>query len=127
MKLKSYFAYSRQPIQMPYKAKPIEKKYFTIGEVAKDLGVATSLIRFWESQFDFINPKKNSKGNRKFTQDDLKKLKMVFHLVKEKGYTLQGANEHIKSHKDTIGTQADMINSLKKIKGFLEEMKSQLP
>jgi len=112
---------------MPYKAKPIEKKYFTIGEVAKDLGVATSLIRFWESQFDFISPKKNSKGNRKFTQDDLKKLKIVYHLVKEKGYTLSGAHEHIKTHKDKIETEAEMINSLKKIRGFLEEMKNQLP
>lgn len=112
---------------MPYKEKPIEKKYFTIGEVAKKLGVATSLIRFWESQFTFISPKKNKKGNRKFTQEDLKKIKLVYHLVKEKGYTLQGAQEHIKNHKETISTDAEMITSLKKIRGFLEEMKSQLP
>ncbi len=112
---------------MPYKAKPIEKKYFTIGEVAKELGVATSLIRFWESQFDFIKPKKNSKGNRKFTQDDLKKIKMVYHLVKEKGYTLQGAQDHIKQNKHSISDKAEMIASLKKIRGFLEDMKNQLP
>jgi len=112
---------------MPYKAKPIEKKYFTIGEVAKELGVATSLIRFWETQFSFINPKKNQKGNRKFTQEDLKKIKLVYHLVKEKGYTLQGAQEHIKNHKDTITNEAEMITSLKKIRGFLEEMRNKLP
>ena len=111
---------------MPYKAKPIEKKYFTIGEVAKELGVATSLIRFWETQFSFINPKKNQKGNRKFTQEDLKKIKLVYHLVKEKGYTLQGAQEHIKNHKDTITNEAEMITSLKKIRGFLEEMRNKL-
>ncbi|WP_420386982.1 MerR family transcriptional regulator [Roseivirga sp.] len=112
---------------MPYKEKPIIKKYFTIGEVAKELGVATSLIRFWETQFDFIRPKKNAKGNRKYTQDDLKKLKLVYHLVKEKGYTLQGAQEHIKQSKDSLDDKADMVESLKRIREFLMEMKNNLP
>ena len=112
---------------MPYKEKPIEKKYFTIGEVAKELGVATSLIRFWETQFDFIRPKKNAKGNRKYTQDDLKKLKLVHHLVKEKGYTLQGAYDHIKESKDSIDDTAEMVQSLKRIREFLVEMKNNLP
>ena len=112
---------------MPYKENHIVKKYFTIGEVAKELGVATSLIRFWESQFDFIRPKKNAKGNRKFTQEDLKKLKLVYHLVKEKGYTLSGAQEHIKQSKGSIDDKAEMVNSLKKIRSFLEEMKQNLP
>lgn len=112
---------------MPYKEKPIVKKYFTIGEVAKDLGVATSLIRFWETQFDFIRPKKNAKGNRKFTQDDLKKLKLVYHLVKEKGYTLQGAQDHIKSSKDSIDDTAELVESLQRVRSFLEEMKRNLP
>lgn len=112
---------------MPYKEKPVIKKYFTIGEVAKDLGVATSLIRFWETQFDFIRPKKNAKGNRKYTQDDLKKLKLVYHLVKEKGYTLQGAYEHIKQSKDSLDDTADMVESLKRIREFLVEMKNNLP
>ena len=112
---------------MPYKDKPIEKKYFTIGEVAKDLGVATSLIRFWETQFDFIKPKKNNKGNRKYTQDDLKKIKLVYHLVKEKGFTLQGAQDHIKSSSNRIEDKTEMIASLRKIRGFLEDMKNQLP
>ncbi|OEK04844.1 MerR family transcriptional regulator [Roseivirga misakiensis] len=112
---------------MPYKEKPIVKKYFTIGEVAKLLGVATSLIRFWETQFDFIRPKKNAKGNRKFTQDDLKKLKLVYHLVKEKGYTLQGAQEHIKNSKDSVDDKAEIIESLRNVRSFLEEMKKNLP
>ena len=112
---------------MPYKEKPIIKKYFTIGEVAKELGVATSLIRFWETQFDFIRPKKNAKGNRKFTQDDLKKLKLVYHLVKEKGYTLQGAQDHIKNSKHSIDDKAAVVESLQRIKSFLEEMKKNLP
>ncbi len=112
---------------MPYKEKPIVKKYFTIGEVARELGVATSLIRFWETQFDFIRPKKNAKGNRKFTQDDLKKLKLVYHLVKEKGYTLQGAQDHIKSSKDSIDDTAELVESLQRVRAFLEEMKKNLP
>ncbi len=112
---------------MPYKDKPIEKKYFTIGEVAKSLGEATSLIRFWETQFDFIKPKKNKKGNRKYTQDDLKKIKLVHHLVKEKGYTLQGAQDHIKTSANSIDENSEMIASLQKIKGFLKDMKDQLP
>ncbi len=112
---------------MPYKEKPIVKKYFTIGEVARELGVATSLIRFWETQFDFIRPKKNAKGNRKFTQDDLKKLKLVYHLVKETGYTLQGAQDHIKSSKDSIDDTAELVESLQRVRSFLEEMKRSLP
>ena len=112
---------------MPYKEKPIVKKYFTIGEVGRELGVATSLIRFWETQFDFIRPKKNAKGNRKFTQDDLKKLKLVYHLVKEKGYTLQGAQDHIKSSKDSIDDTAELVESLQRVRSFLEEMKRNLP
>lgn len=112
---------------MPYKEKPIVKKYFTIGEVAKELGVATSLIRFWETQFDFIRPKKNSKGNRKYTQDDLKKLKLVYHLVKEKGYTLHGAYDHIKNSKSSIDDKAELVDSLQRIKGFLVDMRKNLP
>ncbi len=112
---------------MPYKDKPIVKKYYTIGEVAKELKVATSLIRFWETQFDFIRPKKNAKGNRKYTQEDLKKIRLVYHLVKEKGFTLQGAQEHIKNSKDGIDSQADLVVSLKRIRTFMVALKNSLP
>ena len=112
---------------MPYKEKPVVKKYFAIGEVAKELGVAPSLIRHWETQFDFIRPKKNAKGNRKFTQDDLEKLKYVHHLVKEKKYKLQGARDHIKNGKYSVEDKSKMIASLQKIRSFLEEMQNKLP
>ena len=92
---------------MPYKEKVIQKKYFSIGEVAEMLDVATSLIRFWESEFDIIKPKKNRKGNRQFTREDIENLKLIYHLVKEKGYTLQGAKDLIRNNpknlKDKIG------------------------
>ena len=104
---------------MPYKEKEIEKKYFTIGEVADELKVATSLIRFWESEFDIIKPKKNRKGNRQFTKEDIKNVKLIYHLVKEKGYTLQGARDFIKSGVDEANIKIELIESLKKVRGFL--------
>lgn len=111
---------------MPYKEKEIEKRYYTIGEVADDLSVATSLIRFWESEFDIIKPKKNRKGNRQFTKEDVKNVKLIYHLVKEKGYTLNGAREFIKNDVAAAVGKIDMIDSLKRLRGFLVELQSEL-
>ncbi len=111
---------------MPYKEKEIEKKYFTIGEVADELKVATSLIRFWEGEFDIIKPKKNRKGNRQFTQEDIKNVKLIYFLVKEKGYTLQGARDFIKNDVEAATNKMELIESLKKVKSFLETLKTQL-
>ena len=111
---------------MPYREKEIEKKYYTIGEVADDLGVATSLIRFWEGEFDIIKPKKNRKGNRQFTKEDIKNVKLIYHLVKEKGYTLQGAREFIKSDVNAALDKVEMIESLKRLRGFLVDIRDQL-
>ena len=111
---------------MPYKEKVIEKKYFSIGEVAEMLDVATSLIRFWESEFDIIKPKKNRKGNRQFTREDIENVKLIYHLVKEKGYTLQGAKDLLKNGNDTLKEKVEVIESLKKIRSFLEEIRSNM-
>ncbi|MCR9254253.1 MAG: MerR family transcriptional regulator [bacterium] len=111
---------------MPYKEKEIEKKYYTIGEVAEDLGVATSLIRFWEGEFDIIKPKKNRKGNRQFTKEDIKNVKLIYHLVKEKGYTLQGARDFIKSDANAAIGKIELIDSLKRVKAFLENVRNEL-
>ena len=111
---------------MPYKEKEIEKKYFTIGEVADELGVATSLIRFWEGEFDNIKPKKNRKGNRQFTKDDLQNVKLIFHLVKEKGYTLQGARDYIANGGES-SDKMETIESLKEIRTFLINIRKELP
>ncbi|MEM6735584.1 MAG: MerR family transcriptional regulator [Bacteroidota bacterium] len=110
---------------MPYKEKEIEKKYYTIGEVADELGVATSLIRFWEGEFDNIKPKKNRKGNRQFTKDDLYNVKLIYHLVKEKGYTLQGARDFI-SNGGEVTEKLEMIESLKQIRSFLFQLRKEL-
>lgn len=111
---------------MPYKEKEIEKKYFTIGEVADELGVATSLIRFWEGEFDIIKPKKNRKGNRQFTKEDIKNVKLIYYLVKEKGFTLQGARDFIKNDVDAATNKVELIQSLKKVRSFLESLKKEL-
>ena len=112
---------------MPYKEKEIEKRYFTIGEVASELGVATSLIRFWEREFSIIKPKKNRKGNRQFTQQDLKSVKLIYHLVKEKGYTLQGARDFIENGgQDSASDKMELIESLKRVRAFLSDLKNEL-
>ncbi len=112
---------------MPYKEKLIEKKYFTIGEVAAQFKVATSLIRFWETEFDIIKPKKNRKGNRQFTKEDIENVRLIYHLVKEKGYTLQGAKDTIKLGAKEQQNNLEMIATLKNLRQFLVELKSKLP
>lgn len=112
---------------MPYKEKVIEKKYYTIGEVASIFGVATSLIRFWESEFDSIKPKKNRKGNRQFTQDDINNLRSIYHLVKEKGFTLQGAKDMLRNNSNEVHEKLEAIDRLKEIRGFLIELRQSLP
>ncbi len=111
---------------MPYKEKVIEKKYFSIGEVAEMLNVATSLIRFWESEFDIIKPKKNRKGNRQFTREDIDNVKLIYHLVKEKGYTLQGAKDLLRDGNEAMKEKVEIIDSLKKIKKFLLEIRTKI-
>jgi DNA-binding transcriptional MerR regulator len=103
----------------------IEKRYYTIGEVAKKFGVATSLIRFWESQFDMIKPRKNKNGVRQYTKTDLDTLGTIYHLVKEKGYTLNGAQDILKN-KPEIGETVELVDSLRKIRLFFTEMREQL-
>ena len=111
---------------MPYKPKEIEKKYYTIGEVADLFKVATSLIRYWETEFDIIAPKKNKKGNRQYTPEDVTNIKLVYHLVKEKGYTLQGARDIIKADAQKAKDKGEAIKSLQRVKEFLIDLKKNL-
>lgn len=112
---------------MAYKEKEIEKLYYSIGEVAEIFNVAPSLIRFWESEFDIIKPKKNRKGNRQFTREDIDSVKTIFHLVKEKGFTLQGAKEMLRNDSQSVRDKMEMIDSLRKVRGFLLELREKLP
>jgi len=111
---------------VPYKEKEIVKKYFSIGEVASMLEVTPSLIRFWESEFDIIKPKKNRKGNRQFTVEDIENVKLIYHLVKEKGFTLQGAKDMLKADSGAVKDKLEAIDSLKKIRQFLVELRENL-
>jgi DNA-binding transcriptional MerR regulator len=108
------------------KDKKIEKIYFSIGEVAQLFDVNASLIRFWEKEFDILKPQKNKKGNRLFTKKDIENLKLIYHLVKERGYTLQGAKDKLKDNREEILDKVELINSLNRIKGFLLDLKEQV-
>ncbi|MBJ7882366.1 MerR family transcriptional regulator [Gelidibacter salicanalis] len=103
-----------------------EKRYYGIGEVAKAFKVNTSLIRFWEKEFDILKPKKNAKGNRKFTPEDIQNLKFIFHLVKERGFTLEGAKTHLKEEKQQALNTFEIISKLEHIKSQLLKIKNQL-
>ena len=103
-----------------------EKLFYQIGEVANELGVNVSLIRFWEKEFDIIKPKKNKKGNRLFSKKDFDNLKTIYFLVKEKGYTLDGAKKKIKENKNDNTDYLSIVRKLKDIRKFLVELKEQL-
>jgi DNA-binding transcriptional MerR regulator len=111
---------------MPYKEKPIEKLYYSIGEVAELFGVKTSLIRFWEKEFDIIKPKKNKKGNRLFTKEDINSLHVIYHLVKERGFTLEGAKRKLKENREETVNHAQIVQRLKDIRSFLHELHESL-
>ena len=103
-----------------------EKLYYGIGEVAEAFGVNTSLIRFWEKEFDIIKPKKNAKGNRKFTPEDIKNLELIYHLVKERGFTLEGAKIHLKEEGRKTLNNFEIIRKLETITSSLIQLKNQL-
>ena len=111
---------------MPFKEKEIEKQDYSIGEVAAMFEVAPSLIRFWETEFDVLKPKKSKKGNRLFTPKDIENLRLVYHLVKERGFTIQGAREVLKNQGTQIKDKVEIIQSLEKVRSFLVSIKNQL-
>ncbi len=111
---------------MPYKEPKIEKLYYTIGEVAKMFDVNTSLIRFWEKEFDIIKPHKNKKGNRLFTPQDVDNFHLIYHLVKEKGMTLKGAEKKLKENRTDTIENFEVVKRLKEIRETLVEIKESL-
>lgn len=111
---------------MPYKEMKVEKLYYSIGEVAELFNVNTSLIRYWEKEFDIIKPKKNKKGNRLFVQKDIDHFHIIFHLVKERGMTLKGAKKKLRENKDDTYNNFEVIKSLKEIRELLLEIREGL-
>ena len=102
-----------------------QKMYYSIGKVAAMFKVNQSLIRLWENEFDVLKPKKNGKGDRLFRPEDIKNIQLIYHLMRERKYTMEGAKEFIKNNKKADEKFA-LIESLKKLKGFLNEMKANL-
>ncbi len=102
-----------------------QKQYYSIGDVALMFNENTSLIRYWENEFSILKPKKNKKGDRFFRPEDVKNLKMIYHLLRERKYTIEGAKEFLKNNK-AAGEKHEMIESLEKIKLFLLELKNNL-
>ena len=105
-----------------------DKLYYSIGEVAQMFDVNTSLIRFWEKEFVVIRPKKNKKGNRMFTKKDVDNFHLIYHLVKEKGYTLKGAKETLAldNKKDKVDTEMEVVKTLKDVRSFLVKLRDSL-
>lgn len=111
---------------MPKLKTDIDKLFYSIGEVAKKYKVNVSLIRFWEKEFDILKPKKNKKGNRMFTKKDMENLDIIFHLVKERGFTLEGAKKKLKENKKDTIDSLTIVNKLKEIRGFLIDLREEL-
>ncbi|MBP1668567.1 MAG: MerR family transcriptional regulator [Bacteroidetes bacterium] len=111
---------------MPYKEKKVEKLYYSIGEVARMFNVNASLIRFWEKEFDIIKPKKNKKGNRFFTKQDIENFNLIFHLVKERGLTLAGAKKKLRENREDAVNNFEVVKTLNEIKNVLLEIKESL-
>ncbi len=111
---------------MPLANQKSDKLFYSIGEVARMFNVNTSLIRFWEKEFDIIKPKKNKKGNRLFTHADVDNFFIIYHLVKERGYTLQGAKAKLKENKQDTTENIEVVKTLKNLKNFLLEIKNEI-
>jgi len=105
---------------------PQDKRYYSIGELAKAFDVNASLIRFWDKEFDILKPKKNAKGNRMFTPEDVKNLQLIYHLVKERGFTLEGAKTHLKEGQKKTLDKFDIISKLESIRKQLTNIKNEL-
>ncbi len=111
---------------MPYKEKKVERLYYSIGEVAEMFHVNTSLIRYWEKEFDIIRPKKNKKGNRLFTKKDIDNFHIIFHLVKERGMTLKGAKKKLRENKEETVENFEIVRTLQEIRKLLLEIRDNL-
>jgi len=106
--------------------KPIEKLFYKISEVANMFSVNISAVRFWEKEFDILKPKKNKKGNRLFTPKDIKNIQIIYHLLKERGFTVEGAKKKLKENKKDTIDNIEIVNHLRDIRGFLVTLREEL-
>ena len=106
--------------------KPIAKLFYKISEVANMFSVNISAVRFWEKEFDILKPKKNKKGNRLFTPKDIKNIQIIYHLLKERGFTVEGAKKKLKENKKDTIDNIEIVNHLRDIRGFLVNLREEL-
>ena len=111
---------------MPYKKPKIEKIFYTIGEVADRMGVNPSQIRYWENNFDEINPQKNKKGNRLFTEEDIENIKLIHYLVKVRGLTIKGAQQKLKDNRNETVGNFEIVNRLQEIRQELADIRDAM-
>ena len=111
---------------MPYREKPVEKLYYSIGEAAEMLDVPVSTVRFWENEFDILKPMKNKKGNRMFTPDDIRNLKIIHHLLREEGMTIPGVRKRLTVKREETDYKYEINESLQKIKGLLLDLRDNI-
>jgi DNA-binding transcriptional MerR regulator len=106
--------------------KEITKRYYSISEVSEKYDVSQSLIRYWEKEFDNLRPTKNSKGDRRFTEKNLIQFKLIYHLLKEKGFTIKGAKQEIKDNREKYILQQKIVDKLKKLKSGMQDLRDEL-
>jgi DNA-binding transcriptional MerR regulator len=113
-------------IEIPADEILYKKQYYAISEVAGWFKVNTSLLRFWETEFDVLKPRKNRKGDRLFRPEDVKNLQLIYHLLRDRKYTIDGAKDYLNGHKTKADAQFQITQTLQKFKSFLLELKANL-
>ena len=111
---------------MPYREKKVEKLYYQIGEVSEMFSEPVSTIRFWEKEFDVLRPKKNNKGNRLFMQEDIKNLRLIHNLLRERGMTLYGAKKYLKNSREETDYRLEIADTLRSIRALLVEISDEI-
>jgi DNA-binding transcriptional MerR regulator len=111
---------------MPYRGKKVDKLFYQIGEVAEMFSEPVSTIRFWEKEFDVLKPKKNNKGNRLFLEEDIKNLRLIYHLLRERGMTIEGARKYLKNNREDTDYRLEIADTLRNIRDILTDIKDEI-
>jgi DNA-binding transcriptional MerR regulator len=113
-------------VELPDDEILFQKQYYAISEVAKWFNVNNSLLRYWENEFDILKPRKTRKGDRLFRPEDVKNLQVIYYLLRQRKFTIEGAKEYLKNNKTKADTNVQLINALTKFRGFLLELRANL-
>ena len=104
----------------------LDKLYYTIGEVADMFEVSRSLLRYWENEFSFLTPRKNRKGDRLFTKENITQIQIIYNLVKVRGFTLEGAKQELRKEKSNLSEHFNLVDRMKSIYGKLKDIDEKL-